>query len=39
MMNALFVIGMTAVLLLGLRRRRDADDAAIATIRKWKEGR
>jgi hypothetical protein len=39
MKTTLFVILITTVLLLCLRQRRDADDAAIATLRKWREGR
>ena len=39
-MNAiLFALALTLALLLCLRRRRCADDEAIETIRKWREGR
>jgi hypothetical protein len=39
MTATLFAIAITAALLQALRRRRNADEEAIALIRKWREGK
>jgi hypothetical protein len=39
MKTTLIMLALVEVALLLLRRRRCADDEAIATLRKWREGR
>lgn len=38
MKATLFALALTVALLLCLRRRRDADDEAIRTIQRWRNG-